>query len=294
MRFHETFGNFAFIMKARVETMRDLGPVLSPFNAFLFLQGLETLSLRMDRHCANARAIAAHLRAHPRVAWVSYPDQPDSPYAAHAARYLPRGQGSIMAFGIAGDRAAGGRFIEACELLSHLANVGDAKIARDPPRLDDAPAARRRGPRRERRDTRHDPPLGRARGRGRPDLGHRPGTGAICMTTLDWHYKGLPLDVSEIELADIGKQGWNVLRGDLPTPVMVLLRDPLADNIAAMAAWCAERGPAARAARQVDDGAADLRAAAGRRGLGAHLRDAVAPAGVPRGRACRGWSTRTS
>jgi O-acetylhomoserine (thiol)-lyase len=101
--------------------------VLSPFNAFLFLQGLETLSLRMDRHCANARAIAAHLRAHPRVAWVSYPDQPDSPYAAHAARYLPKGQGSIMAFGIAGDRAAGGRFIEACELLSHLANVGDAK-----------------------------------------------------------------------------------------------------------------------------------------------------------------------
>jgi O-acetylhomoserine (thiol)-lyase len=127
MRFHETFGNFAFIMKARVETMRDLGPVLSPFNAFLFLQGLETLSLRMDRHCANARAIAAHLRAHPRVAWVSYPDQPDSPYAEHAARYLPRGQGSIMAFGIAGDREAGARFIEACELLSHLANVGDAK-----------------------------------------------------------------------------------------------------------------------------------------------------------------------
>ncbi len=127
MRFHETFGNFAFIMKARVETMRDLGPVLSPFNAFLFLQGLETLSLRMDRHCANARVIAAHLRAHPRVAWVSYPDQPDSPYAAHAARYLPKGQGAIMAFGIEGDRAAGGRFIEACELLSHLANVGDAK-----------------------------------------------------------------------------------------------------------------------------------------------------------------------
>ena len=127
MRFFETFGNFAFIMKARVETMRDLGPVVSPFNAFLFLQGLETLSLRMDRHCANARAIAAHLRAHPRVSWVSYPDQPDSPYAAHVARYLPNGQGGILAFGIEGDREAGGRFIEACELLSHLANVGDAK-----------------------------------------------------------------------------------------------------------------------------------------------------------------------
>jgi O-acetylhomoserine (thiol)-lyase len=127
MRFFETFGNFAFIMKARVETMRDLGPVVSPFNAFLFLQGLETLSLRMDRHCANARAIAAHLRTHPRVSWVSYPDLPDSPYAANVARYLPHGQGGIMAFGIAGDREAGGRFIEACELLSHLANVGDAK-----------------------------------------------------------------------------------------------------------------------------------------------------------------------
>jgi O-acetylhomoserine (thiol)-lyase len=127
MRFFETFGNFAFIMKARVETMRDLGPVVSPFNAFLFLQGLETLSLRMERHCANARAIAAHLRQHPRVSWVAYPDQPDSPFAANVARYLPQGQGGIMAFGIEGDRDAGGRFIEACELLSHLANVGDAK-----------------------------------------------------------------------------------------------------------------------------------------------------------------------
>ncbi len=127
MRFFETFGNFAFIMKARVETMRDLGPVLSPFNAFMFLQGLETLSLRMDRHCANARAIAAHLRAHARVRGVSYPDEAASPYAASVARYLPRGQGAILAFQIEGGREAGQRFIEACELLSHLANVGDAK-----------------------------------------------------------------------------------------------------------------------------------------------------------------------
>jgi O-acetylhomoserine (thiol)-lyase len=127
MRFYETMGNFAYIMKARVETMRDFGPVLSPFNAFLFLQGLETLSLRMQKHCANARAIAAHLRAHPRVEWVSYPDQPDSPWAANAARYLPLGQGAILSFGIRGGREAGRRFIEGCELLSHLANVGDAK-----------------------------------------------------------------------------------------------------------------------------------------------------------------------
>jgi len=147
MRFFETFGNFAFIMKARVETMRDLGPVVSPFNAFLFLQGLETLSLRMDRHCANARAIAEHLRAHPRISWVSYPDLPDSPYAANVQRYLPRGQGGILAFGIEGDREAGAHFIEACELLSHLANVGDAKTLVIHPastthrRLDDAALA---------------------------------------------------------------------------------------------------------------------------------------------------------
>ena len=242
MRFFETFGNFAFIMKARVETMRDLGPVVSPFNAFLFLQGLETLSLRMDRHCANARAIAAHLRAHPRVSWVSYPDQPDSPYAAHVARYLPNGQGGILAFGIEGDREAGGRFIEACELLLAPRQRRRRQDARDPPGLDDAPAAGRRGARRERRDRRHDPPLGRPRGRRRSDLGHRPGTGALRMTTLDWHYKGLPLDIDGLELADIGRQGWNVLRGDLPMPVMVLLRDPLHENMRAMAAWCAERG----------------------------------------------------
>jgi O-acetylhomoserine (thiol)-lyase len=127
MRFAETFGNFAFVMKARVETMRDLGPVLSPFNAFMFLQGLETLSFRMEAHCANARAVAAFLRGHDRVRWVSYPDQPDSPYAASVARYLPGGQGAILTFGIEGGREAGRRFIEACELCSHLANVGDAK-----------------------------------------------------------------------------------------------------------------------------------------------------------------------
>jgi O-acetylhomoserine (thiol)-lyase len=127
MRFYETFGNFAFVTKARVETMRDFGPVLSPFNAFLLMQGLETLSLRMTRHVENARALAAFLRAHPRVHAVSYPDQPDSPYVAAAQRYLPLGPGSIMAFRIEGGRPAGQRFIEACELCSHLANVGDAK-----------------------------------------------------------------------------------------------------------------------------------------------------------------------
>jgi O-acetylhomoserine (thiol)-lyase len=144
MRFAETFGNFAFIMKARVETMRDFGSVISPMNAFLLLQGLETLSLRMRQHCANARRVAAFLRSHPRVGWVNYPDQPDSPYAANAARYLPDGQGAILTFGIDGGRAAGQCFIETLELCSHLANVGDAKTLVIHPastthrRLDDA------------------------------------------------------------------------------------------------------------------------------------------------------------
>jgi O-acetylhomoserine (thiol)-lyase len=127
MRFAETFGNFAFIMKARVETMRDLGPAISPFNAFLLLQGLETLSLRMDRHVTNARALAEMLAAHPGVEWVNYPGLPDSPSRALAERYLPRGAGSMVTFGIRGGREAGERFIAACELCSHLANVGDAK-----------------------------------------------------------------------------------------------------------------------------------------------------------------------
>ena len=127
MRFAETFGNFAFIMKARVETMRDLGPVMSPFNAFLMLQGLETLSLRMDRHVANASAVAEFLEGHDAVEWVSYPGLPGSPWRELADRYLPSGAGAMLTFGIRGGREAGERFIEALQLCSHLANVGDAK-----------------------------------------------------------------------------------------------------------------------------------------------------------------------
>jgi O-acetylhomoserine (thiol)-lyase len=127
MRYAETFGNFSFIMKARVETMRDLGPAMSPFNAFLLLQGLETLSLRMDRHVDNARALAEHLAGRPGVEWVSYPGLADSPYRELAERYLPRGPGAVLTFGVRGGREAGRRLIEACRLCSHLANVGDAK-----------------------------------------------------------------------------------------------------------------------------------------------------------------------
>jgi O-acetylhomoserine (thiol)-lyase len=127
VRFYETFGDFAFIMKARVEGLRDLGPALSPFNAFMFLQGIETLGLRMDRHVANAKAVASFLHEHSAVAWVNYPALPDSPYHARAARYLPKGPGAILTFGVKGGREAGARFIERLQLWSHLANVGDAK-----------------------------------------------------------------------------------------------------------------------------------------------------------------------
>ncbi|MDZ4717044.1 MAG: O-acetylhomoserine aminocarboxypropyltransferase/cysteine synthase family protein [Roseiflexaceae bacterium] len=127
IRFYETFGDFAYIMKARVEGLRDLGPALSPFNSFLFLQGVETLGLRMERHVANAKAVASFLNEHPAVTWVNYPALPNSPYYELAQRYLPKGPGAIMTFGVDGGLAAGKRFIERLQLISHLANVGDAK-----------------------------------------------------------------------------------------------------------------------------------------------------------------------
>jgi O-acetylhomoserine (thiol)-lyase len=125
--FHETFGDFGFTMKARMETMRTLGPTLSPFSAFLLLQGIETLHLRMPRHCESALAVAQHLSRHPRVEWVSYPLLPGNREEALAKRYLPRGAGGILTFGVKGGAKAGERFIESVQFLSHLANVGDAK-----------------------------------------------------------------------------------------------------------------------------------------------------------------------
>jgi O-acetylhomoserine (thiol)-lyase len=127
VRFYETFGDFGYIMKARVETLRTFGPALSPFNAFLFIQGLETLHLRMERHCENALALAKFLKEHPAVTWVNYPGLPDNPYHELAKKYLPKGAGSIFTFGIKGGKDAGVKFIESVQLLSHLANVGDAK-----------------------------------------------------------------------------------------------------------------------------------------------------------------------
>jgi O-acetylhomoserine (thiol)-lyase len=123
----DTFGPQAFAMRARTEGLRDFGACLSPQHAFYLLQGLETLPLRMQRHVANTARVLEFLTAHPAVSWVLHPSLPDHPDHALARRLLPRGQGSIVTFGVKGGREAGARFIEACRLASHLANVGDAK-----------------------------------------------------------------------------------------------------------------------------------------------------------------------
>ncbi len=127
VRFFETFGDFGFTMKCRMEGMRTFGPALSPFNAFLLLQGVETLSLRMDRHCSSALAVAQYLEKHPKVAWVNYPSLPNHPDHALAKKYMPKGAGAVLSFGVKGGTAAGQKFIEHVSFLSHLANIGDAK-----------------------------------------------------------------------------------------------------------------------------------------------------------------------
>lgn len=127
LKFVETFGNLAYILKARVQLLRDLGPALSPFNAFQILQGIETLSLRMQRHCDNAQKVAQFLEDHPAVTWVNYPGLASHPTHALAKKYLQHGFGAIVGFGIKGGSQAGIKFINAVKLLSHLANIGDAK-----------------------------------------------------------------------------------------------------------------------------------------------------------------------
>ncbi len=125
--FFKTFGNLTFALRARVKILRDMGACLSPFNAFLILQGIETLSLRMARHSENALAVAEHLSRHPKVAWVLYPGLPSHPSYKAAQRYLPRGAGSLVGFGVKGGKEAGRKFINALKLFSHLANIGDAR-----------------------------------------------------------------------------------------------------------------------------------------------------------------------
>ena len=120
-------GNIAYIIKARVVLLRDLGPALSPFNSFLFLQGLETLHLRMPRHSENALAVAQYLKKNKKVSWVNYPGLSSSPEKTRAGKYLKKGAGAIIGFGIKGGAEAGKKFVNSLQLISHLANVGDAK-----------------------------------------------------------------------------------------------------------------------------------------------------------------------
>lgn len=129
LKFYETFGHYGFLMKTRAVTVRDTGAALSPFNAFLLIQGLETLSVRMDRHVQNALAVAQYLKNHPKVAWVAYAGLKDSPYHGLAQKYTPKGPGAVFTFSLKGENArqAGKQFIESLHLFSHLANIGDAR-----------------------------------------------------------------------------------------------------------------------------------------------------------------------
>jgi O-acetylhomoserine (thiol)-lyase len=124
---HETFGNFAFAIACRVLGLRDFGPSISPFNAFMILQGIETLSLRMQRHCENALTVATWLKQHPKVAWVSYPGLADDPNHAMMKKYSPNGAGAVFTFGLKGGYEAGVKVVEGVELFSHLANIGDVR-----------------------------------------------------------------------------------------------------------------------------------------------------------------------
>jgi O-acetylhomoserine (thiol)-lyase len=127
MRIGETFGNFAFAIAARVLGLRDLGPSISPMNAFLILTGIETLPLRMKKHCENAHSVATWLKDHPKIAWVNYAGLADSPHKALADRYLPNGAGAVFTFGLKGGYDSGVKLVSSVELFSHLANIGDTR-----------------------------------------------------------------------------------------------------------------------------------------------------------------------
>jgi O-acetylhomoserine (thiol)-lyase len=127
LRFYENFGDFAFTTKARAVALRDYGPTLAPMNAFLTITGIETLHVRMERHCANAQLMAEFLEQHPRVAWVTYAGLESSPYRALARKYLPNGAGAVFTFGVRGGYDAGVKLVESVQLFSHLANIGDTR-----------------------------------------------------------------------------------------------------------------------------------------------------------------------
>ena len=173
---HETFGNFAFAIACRVLGLRDIGPAISPFNAFLILTGAETLPLRMQRHCDNAITVAGWLSNHPKVAWVSYPGLPGDKNHALQKRYSPLGAGSVFTFGLKGGYEAGIKLVEGLELFSHLANLGDTTLAGHPSGLDDASPAFGRAEDRRRRRTGRGAAVDRHRGCQRHR--RRPGAGA--------------------------------------------------------------------------------------------------------------------
>jgi O-acetylhomoserine (thiol)-lyase len=127
MKFWEVFNQISFIIRARVEGLRDIGPCVSPFNSFLFLQGIETLGMRMDRHLANSLEVAQFLEAHPQVTWVNYASLPSSKYYSLARKYTPKGAGAVFSFGVKGGYEAGKKVINNLKIFSHLANVGDAR-----------------------------------------------------------------------------------------------------------------------------------------------------------------------
>ena len=124
---HETFGNFAFAIACRVLSLRDMGPALSPFNSFMFLTGIETLPLRMQRHCDNALAVADWLSKRSEVAWVSYPGLPGDKYHQLAKKYVPKGAGAVFTLGLKGGYDAGVKLVSNVQLFSHLANIGDTR-----------------------------------------------------------------------------------------------------------------------------------------------------------------------
>src|SRR5437899_6187456 len=124
---HETFGNFAFAIACRVLGLRDIGPALSPFNAFLILTGIESLPLRIQRHCDNTLAVAQWLASHSKIAWVSYPGLPGDRYHNLAKKYVPKGAGAVFTFGLKGGYEAGVKLVSNVRLFSHLANIGDTR-----------------------------------------------------------------------------------------------------------------------------------------------------------------------
>jgi O-acetylhomoserine (thiol)-lyase len=127
LRFHETFGDLAFTVAGHALGLRDLGATMAPLNAFLTITGIETLGLRMERHCSNAQKVAEYLASHPAVSWISYAGLEQSPYHRLARKYLPKGAGSVFTFGLKGGYQAGIKLVEGCELFSHLANIGDTR-----------------------------------------------------------------------------------------------------------------------------------------------------------------------